>query len=215
MVEREPAACRPAVDAAPAVTREECPAGDLSLDGAGHAHVGDQPDHVWPRIRVRGRMKRLFQLVHRTVQVVYAPLERDREIDEILLPASEQDELGGPDGLQLPPGESGNEQGDNCPHAGSDRDPLRGREAHQCRGTNYATEKMTLYSAELFPVLVSPVTGSTSTLTVVGRPKRPVRSMLVNVTVCVSPASMTGIFFFLTIDRGDFWIVSVTVTLNS
>ena len=46
---------------------------------------------------------------------------------------------------------------------------------------------MTLYSAELFVVVVSPGTGSMSTLTVVGRPKRPVRSMFVNVTVFVSP----------------------------
>ena len=75
------------------------------------------------------------------------------------------------------------------------------------RRTRYATEKMTLYSAELFVVLVSPGTGSTSTLIVVGRPNRFVRSMFVNVTVFVSPAFMTGIFLRSTIglvdDAGD------------
>ena len=40
-------------------------------------------------------------------------------------------------------------------------------------------------------------------------------SMFVNVTVFVSPALITGIFFRSTIGFGDFWIVSVTPTLNS
>ena len=74
---------------------------------------------------------------------------------------------------------------------------------------------MTLYSAELFVVVVSPGTGSMSTLIVVGKPKRPLMSMFVNVTVFVSPALMTGIFLRSTIGLGDFWIVSVTATLNS
>ena len=74
---------------------------------------------------------------------------------------------------------------------------------------------MTLYSAELFVVVVSPGTGSMSTLIVVGRPKRPVRSMFVNVTVFDWPALMTSIFLRRTIGFGDFWIVSVTPTLNS
>src|SRR5215204_1511538 len=63
MVERQPAAGRAAVDAAPAVAGEQGPAGNLSLDCAGDADVGDEPDDVWPRIRVRGRMKRFVQLL--------------------------------------------------------------------------------------------------------------------------------------------------------
>ena len=74
---------------------------------------------------------------------------------------------------------------------------------------------MTLYSAELFVVVPSPGTGSTSTLIVVGNPKRPLMSMFVNVTVLVSPALITEIFLRSTIGFGDFWIVSVTPTLNS
>ena len=40
-------------------------------------------------------------------------------------------------------------------------------------------------------------------------------SMFVKVTVFVSPALITGIFLRITIGLGDFWIVSVTPTLNS
>jgi hypothetical protein len=67
----------------------------------------------------------------------------------------------------------------------------------------------------LFVVVVSPGTGSMSTLIVVGWPNSVPMSMFVKVTVFVSPALMTSIVFFLTIGRGDLWIVSVTTTLNS
>src|SRR6266540_1681850 len=48
-------------------------------------------------------------LVHGSVQIVDSSLERDREVDEILLPASEQDELGRTDRAQLRPRQSGHE----------------------------------------------------------------------------------------------------------
>src|SRR5205823_12032802 len=76
-------------------------------------------------------------------------------------------------------------------------------------------EKMTLYSAKLFDTVRSPGTGAMSTLTVVGRPKRPLRSMFVNVTFFVSPALITSIFLRRTIGFGEFWMVSVMLTLNS
>ena len=69
-------------------------------------------------------------LVHGSVQIIDPSLERDGEVDEILLAASEQDELGRTDGAQLPPREPGYQQRDPCGGAGPDRDPLRGRERH-------------------------------------------------------------------------------------
>ncbi len=57
VVERQPAAGRAAVDAAPAVTREERAARDLALDDPRNADVVEEPDHVWPRELRRGRAK--------------------------------------------------------------------------------------------------------------------------------------------------------------
>ena len=48
VVERQPAAGGAAVDAAPAVAREERAPRDLALDRARHADVLDEPDHVRP-----------------------------------------------------------------------------------------------------------------------------------------------------------------------
>ena len=48
VVERQPAAADAAVDAAPAVAREERAARDLPLHAVRDADVGDQPDHVRP-----------------------------------------------------------------------------------------------------------------------------------------------------------------------
>ena len=58
VVEGEPAAGRPAVDAAPVVAGEERPARDLALRRPRHADVLDEPDHVRPRERVGRRMQR-------------------------------------------------------------------------------------------------------------------------------------------------------------
>ena len=63
MVEREPAARCAAVDAAPAVTGEERPPRDLSLDRARDPHVVDEPDHVGPRVGVARRVERLVELL--------------------------------------------------------------------------------------------------------------------------------------------------------
>ena len=52
VVERQPAARRAAVDAAPAVTGEERAARDLALDDPRDADVVEEPNHVWPRERV-------------------------------------------------------------------------------------------------------------------------------------------------------------------
>ena len=57
VVERQPAARRAAVDAAPAVTGEERPARDLALDDPRNADVVHEPDDVWPRKLPRGRAK--------------------------------------------------------------------------------------------------------------------------------------------------------------
>src|SRR5207247_330146 len=67
-------------------------------------------------------------LVHSPVQVVDPALERDCEVDEVLLHPSEQHELGRPHGAQLPPGETGHEQRGSCNGAGPDRGPFRGRD---------------------------------------------------------------------------------------
>ena len=63
VVERQPARGGAAVDATPAVAREERAARDLALDGPRHAHVGHEPDHVWPRIRVGRGVQRLVELL--------------------------------------------------------------------------------------------------------------------------------------------------------
>ena len=63
VVEREPPVRRAAVDATPAVAREEGASRDLPLHGAGHAHVLHEPDHVRPLEGVAGRTERLVELL--------------------------------------------------------------------------------------------------------------------------------------------------------
>ena len=65
------------------------------------------------------------------------------------------------------------------------------------------------YSAELFVVFCSPLTGFTSTFTDVLLPIGIVGKSL-NVTVFVSPGSITGMVAVLTIWVGDAGMVSVT-----
>ena len=65
VVERQPAARRAAVDAAPAVAGEERPAGDLPLDRPRHPDVVDEPDHVRPDEAAGGRAQRLVELLDR------------------------------------------------------------------------------------------------------------------------------------------------------
>ena len=62
MVERQAAVRASAVDAAPAVTREERAARDLALHEPRDAHVVDESDDVWPLERRSGRAKRSVQL---------------------------------------------------------------------------------------------------------------------------------------------------------
>ena len=63
VVEREPAGGRAAVDAPPAVSSKEGAARDLALNCSWDAHVGDQADHVRPRIGVRRGVQRLVELL--------------------------------------------------------------------------------------------------------------------------------------------------------
>ena len=63
MVERQPARRAAAVDAAPAVSREQRTPGDLSLHSPRHADVRDQTDHMRPGIGVRSRVQRLVELL--------------------------------------------------------------------------------------------------------------------------------------------------------
>src|SRR6185295_19362517 len=63
VVERQPAAGRAAVDAAPAVAGEEGAAGDLPLDRTGDADVVDQPDHVRPDEAAGRRAERLVEVL--------------------------------------------------------------------------------------------------------------------------------------------------------
>src|SRR5581483_9027962 len=63
VVERQPARAVPAVDAPPAVPREEGAARDLPLRSTRHMNVRDQPDHVRPRVGVRRRMERVSELL--------------------------------------------------------------------------------------------------------------------------------------------------------
>ena len=69
-------------------------------------------------------------LVHGPVQVVDPALQRDGEIDEILLATAEQHALRRANRLQLPPREARDDQREPCDGAGRDRDPFRGRESH-------------------------------------------------------------------------------------
>src|SRR3954466_6299650 len=60
VVERQPSRGRPAVDAAPAVAREEGATGDLPLDRPRHPDVLDEPDHMRPGEAAGGTSKRLL-----------------------------------------------------------------------------------------------------------------------------------------------------------
>src|SRR4029079_19102888 len=53
----------PAVDATPAVTREERSARDLALHRARNADVVHEPDDVWPPKRVGGRAEWSIELL--------------------------------------------------------------------------------------------------------------------------------------------------------
>src|SRR5437764_8029336 len=63
VVEGEPARAGAAVDAAPAVAREERATRDLALHRPRHAHVGDEPDDVRPRVGRGGGRERLLELL--------------------------------------------------------------------------------------------------------------------------------------------------------
>src|SRR6266536_3453543 len=151
-------------------------------------------------------------LVHRAVEVVDPALERDGEVDEVGLAAAEQHELRR---AHAPQGEvvaDREEERQSRRHRGADRDPAgdRGAEVHQLRVKN------TLYVAELFPVLTSPGTAPTGTLTVALAPKAELgRSKFWNFTVCCCPGRMSWIVLRRTIGFPPASMRSVTGTLSS
>src|SRR5438876_2538215 len=63
VIQGQPAPVLAAVDAAPAVAREERPPRDLPLHRAWHPHVLDEPDHMRPGIGVARRAERLVELL--------------------------------------------------------------------------------------------------------------------------------------------------------
>src|SRR4051795_104180 len=64
------------------------------------------------------------------MEIVDPTLQRDGEIDQVLLPAAEQHELRGSNGAELPPREHRHDERDHGRRAGAGCDPLGGGEAH-------------------------------------------------------------------------------------
>ncbi len=93
VVERQPAAGRAAVDAAPAVSGKERPAGDLSLVRLGDADVLDEPDHVWSGERVGGGVQgRLVLLEHLRLPLEHEHMRAPNRADVQRLVARIEDE---------------------------------------------------------------------------------------------------------------------------
>src|SRR5829696_750997 len=148
-------------------------------------------------------------LVHGAVEVVDAALERDREVDDVLPAAGEQQSLRVAHTADADPREPREDER-------RDGDRRRARcDQRRCSARNRQPRlKMTGYVAELFDVFVSPGTAFTSTFRFVfvanGTCPR-----FENVTVFCSPGLMTSICSVFTIGLSLFSIVRVTVIWTS
>src|SRR5687768_15799297 len=139
------------------------------------------------------------------MKVVDAALERDGEVEQVLLSAPENHRLGRSNARESSPEEEGDAERDRRRRARRDRQRERG--AH-------ASEKMTGYSAVLLVVRVSPGTGSTSTLTETVSPNG-TSVPTSNDSGTISPGSMSGIVLVWMIGSGVLGIVSVTLIWTS
>src|SRR5687767_11317793 len=120
------------------------------------------------------------------MEIVDPRLERDREVDEVVLPLADEHLLRLTQAPHLNEDGDHEDERDEGHHRPAECDPAGGRRQRVRHPLPQSSVKMIWYSAVLFAVFVSPATGSIFTFNVVRVPKDTVpRSR--KTTVLVSP----------------------------